>query len=198
MKKVCCPLLFVLLTVLPVFGSEAKIKEIRERYRTVSEKIDHEELLRHEIIFKTLVPGIGFQVTTMHFYYEFLQDGETGEILQSPLIKVTLDYSIAASVSFYIEYLFDETEEVTFYYLRAEGAECGEERFYFDNEKLVKVKISPLEDCMENGAGYLYEEYERSGGFSTEDHAKAKKIVRKAQEHTQFFDEMGRIEQLEK
>jgi hypothetical protein len=200
MKKLTCIVLLVsLMGIMPVHGSEAKIKEIRDRYNAISENIEQEELLHHEIAFKTLVPGIGFQVTHMRFYYEFLQDGETGEILESPLIKVTLDYMIAASVSMYIEYVFNEAEELIFYYLKAGGSECGEKRFYFDKEKLIKVKISSLgEECIESGAGYIYEDYERTTDFGIEDYARAKKIVKKAKAYTAFFDEMGKIEQSDK
>ncbi len=189
--------LFIFPLSLP--GSEAAIKEIRERYNAVSEDIEHEDLLHHEIAFRTLVPGIGFQHTTMRFYYEFLQDGETGEILESPLIKLTFDYMIAASVHLYGEYLFDEGEHVIFYYHRAEGYECGEERVYFEEEKLIKVKTNPLgEECIESDAGYIYPAYEKAEDFSAEDHAKAKKIVKKAHTYVSFFDEMQAIEQLDK
>lgn len=200
MKAIFCLTLLVLLAVTNTLGgSPAKVKEIRERYNAVSELIEHEELLCHEIAFKTLVPGIGFQFTNMRFYYEFLQNGETGEILESPLVKVTLDYMIAASVSIYIEYVFNEAEGVVFYYLRAEGAECGEKRFYFDKEKLVKIKINSLGDkCIESEAGYIYENYERSKDFNTEDYSKAKQIVKKAKAYSSFFDEMENIEKSDK
>ncbi len=200
MKRILFLSLFVpLLGFFPVFGSEAKVQEIRNRYNAISEKIEQEELLHHEISFKTLVPGIGFQFTTIRFYYEFLQDDETGETLESPLIKITLDYMIAASVSFYIEYLFNDAEELIFHYLKAEGLECGEKRFYFDQEKLIKIKISSLgEECVESEAGYIYEDYERTKDFSVEDYVKAKKIVKKAQSYSEFFDEMEKIEQSDK
>lgn len=199
MKAILCFTTFVLLVVMSTLGgSPAKIKEIRERYNAVSELIEHEELLCHEIVFKTLVPGIGYQFTNTRFYYEFLQNGETGEILESPLIKITMDYSIAASVHFYIEYLFDESENVVFYFLKAQGAECGEQRFYFDEGKLIKVKCNPLDECDESEAGYIYKEYERTADFSIEDHARAKKLINKAREYVAFFDEMGKIEGLDK
>lgn len=200
MRRTVLLVLFAFVPVtLPLPGSEAKVLEIRERYRAISQKIEHEELLHHEIVFKTLVPGIGLQFTTMRCYYEFLQDGETGEVLESPLIKVTLDYMIAASVSFYIEYVFDEAEEVIFYYLRAEGAECGERRFYFDDEKLIKVKSNSLgEACNEGDAGYIYEEYEKTKQFNAEDYARGKQIVKKAAAYTAFFHEMGKVEQVDK
>lgn len=194
-------IIFLVSLIVPVslLSSEADIKEIRERYNVVSKDIEREDLLHHEIAFRTLVPGIGFQHTTMRFYYEFLQDGETGEILESPLIKLTLDYMIAASVSFYVEYLFDEQEEVIFYYLRAEGYECGEKRFYFNGEKLIKMKINALgEEYIESDAGYIYEAYEKTGDFGPEDHAKAQEIVKRAREYVAFFDEMQRMEQLDK
>ena len=106
---------------------------------------------------------------------------------------------IAASVSIYIEYVFDEAEELIFYYLKAEGSECGEKRFYFDKEKLIKVKINSLgEECIEGGAGYIYEDYERMKDFSIEDYAKAKKIVKKAKAYTAFFDEMEKVEKSDK
>jgi hypothetical protein len=199
MKRTLFLTLLIPLLVLPVSGSETKIKEIRDRYNEISVKIEHEELLHHEIAFKTLVPGIGLQFTTMRFFYEFLQDGETGEILKSSLIKITFDYMIAASVGLYVEYLFNDAEEVIFYYLRAEGQECGEKRFYFDNEKPVKVKINSLgEKCIEDNAGYIFENYDRTSDFSTEDYAKAKQIVDRAQEYVMFFSKMQKIEKLDK
>lgn len=200
MKRILCLVVLVpLMGAFPLSGSESKIKEIRNRYHAINEKMEQEELLHHEIAFKTLVPGIGFQFTTVRFYYEFLQDDETGETLESPLIKVTLDYMIAASVSIYIEYVFNDAEELIFHYLKAEGMECGEKRFYFDQEKLIKVKVNSLgEECIESGAGYIYEDYERTKDFSIEDYAKAKKIVKKARGYTEFFDEMQMIEQSDK
>jgi hypothetical protein len=198
-RNISLSLLIMLTGCFPLSSSEAKIQEIRERYNAIAIGIEHEGLLHHEIAFKTMVPGIGLQFTTIRFFYEFLQEGETGEILRSPLIKMTLDYMIAASVSIYIEYFFNEAEEVIFYYLRAEGYECGEKRFYFDNEKLIKVKTNSLgEECIESNAGYVFEDYESTQDFSIEDYAKAKEIVKKAQKYVKFFDEMQRIEKLDK
>ena len=195
----CFILIWFLLLSTIVFSQDSRIEEIRERSTFISESIENDELLIHMMNLRTLVPGIGFQNTNILFYYEFLQDDETNEVLEPPLVKITIDYMIAASVGIYIEYLFDAKEKLIFHYYRAEGYECGERRYYFDKEKLIKIKSNPLEEeCVDSDLTIEYEYYERSGNFSNNDLKEADRIVKKAHGYKEMFDHIVEIEQLDK
>jgi hypothetical protein len=194
----CFVLVFVFFFSTEIFSEDLRIENIRERSFSISKSIENDEVLYHTMNLTTLVPGIGYQNTNILFYYEFFQEEETIEVYES-LAKITIDYNIAASAMFYIEYLFDEKEQLIFHYYRAGGYECGERRHYFDKEKLIKAKSNPLvEDCVDSEFTTEYEYYERMENFTEEDLENGQKIMKKAKEYKKMFEHIVEIEQLDK
>jgi hypothetical protein len=172
----------------------SKIKEIRQIYNDISEAIENEEIIMHELNLTSLEPGIGYTYSTIRMYYYFMQDDETGDVLDPPLTKVTANTSIAASLDIYMEYVFDAKEKLIFYYLKVEGYECGEERYYFNNQNVIKIKSNPLEECIDSDISHVFDTYEKDDNFTQEEKETTKRILSEAQNMKKLFKQLMRVE----
>ena len=153
MKRICITALFALLLVFPT-GLKAQkntneaIAKIRKIYAEAMDKINsageyykEQDFIDHTTIQAVeMWPGSGPHQETKDFYYILDLDEETS--LSRHLFFVRIKYNVAVQ-EYYFEFLYDENENLVFYYTKqnlyeydGEPVEC---RFYYDNGKLIKT-----------------------------------------------------------
>jgi hypothetical protein len=140
-------LILIFLNASQLLGQN-KIEEIRKTYNTISSQIENKELAYHEMILNEVIPGTGEKTTHIKFYYKemYNEDGNSSHSLS----KVIVTYNVAASIDFYLEYVFNQNQKLIFHYSKATGYECIESRYYFSNEDLIKmVSQNPKSGCID-------------------------------------------------
>jgi hypothetical protein len=149
-------------------AEDARILEIRRIYNDIAERVKQEREdnvvggSTHEITYKNIIPGTGYQHRSVSFFHDDEQDfeGLPGDIKQI-LRKVTVQYNISA-VQFHAEYLYSKDGELLFHYFKEEGLQGGEKRFYLYRGELIKVTINPLAETEDE----RYRKYEATENFS--------------------------------
>lgn len=204
--------LIVLLVTLPLYlhSQNTKVDDIINHCKSVDEKIGEDEnsygsgFWVHTIKFTSNRRAIGLQITTVKFYYEqqgdtlIEKDGSTVFLdIYNPPVKITVDYNIAASQNVKVEYYPDQKGKLIFYHYISKGMyTSGEELFYFENDKPIKIKSSELNS--ESEVIEKFKNYEKEKNFSKEDLRKCKKIIKNWSDYRKMFDKMIYIEKLDK
>jgi hypothetical protein len=198
MKKVIITFCFIL-AVSQLF-SQSGVKEKIDRHvaeinSSISDDGDfHDTYMVHEIKFETNKRAIGKQYTSVKFYYPFPIDSvvEADENTQflyiyEPPVFVSVEYNIAAAQNNTFNYYFDEGSLVYYSYL-SEGAYGNEnEKYYFNKDKLVSFETHSAE---KNNA--------KDKDFTENDLSSAEGILKKASEYKKMFDELVKLEDLDK
>ncbi len=145
---------------------------------------------------KRNVRAIGVQETKIIFYYMQKDDSvyDNGKSVQyiprnSPPLKISIEYNIAASQRVSIAYYFDK--ELNYYKFISTG-EYGynEERYWFDNsnplgyEKYEAVNSKPT--------------VQRNDKFSKEEYSNAILVLDHAREYKTLYETIFKAEQLDK
>jgi hypothetical protein len=209
MKKVIFAI-FVFLIINPFFlyAQNAKVDNIVNFCKSIDEKIGDEEIVSgywiHTIKLNTNRSAIGPQTTTIKFYYEQQGDSiiEKNGVMEfldiyKPPVKIVIEYNIAASQNIKIDYYPDEKGKLIYYHYLTKGAYTnGEEFYYFENGKPVKIKSVELSS--ENEVLEKYKNFDREKDFTKEDLKKCKKIIKNWDEYKNMFDHMIKIEKLDK
>lgn len=168
------------------FGQESEIKRIRNVFTETNKKIEDNQATGSkyciEIIKDRIVPGVGPQITsTKLFFHENYEDYLKSSKI---LLKAVVTYNVAQSLSVYEEYLF-ENNKVIFYYEKLKGYTCGEKRFYFKNNKLIKLKSNPIScEYFEE----LLEDYEKNSNFSEYELEEANRIMEEGKIKAELFN----------
>jgi len=175
-------------------SADQRIDKIRELYQSIQELDCGESCahFKHKIVYHTMMPAIGLQTTIVQFFYYSGQlDPETDPyLLTHELKKVKVTYNIAASVDYTIEYLYDEHDDLVFYYWKEETAvEQGEKRFYFHNNKLIKVI---MDYRTWEGDSIKYTD---TSHFKAEDRKTAESLIQKALDYKKLFEMLITVEQ---
>lgn len=140
---------FPLITAVPARGDD-RIEKIRALYKDAQElACENEDECGgtvHRLRMATTLPAIGLQVTDVRFYHTSWQAAPERDpyLMDSALKMVSVTYNIAGSVTFLIEYLYDEKGEPVFYYRQeksgyGEKPVVSEKRYYFQNGRLIRV-----------------------------------------------------------
>lgn len=209
MKKVISALiiLFVMFPAL-LHAQNAKVDNIIKYCKGIDEKIGEDDSFSgyfiHTINLKTNRRAIGLQVTEIKFYYEqqgdtLIEKGDMTEFLDiyKPPVKVKVDYNIAASQNITIEYYPNDKGKLIYYHYLTKGAYTkGEEFYYFENEKPVKIKSVELESEYE--VLEKYKDYNKEKDFTKEDLKKSKEIVKNWNDYKKVFDQMIYTEKIDK
>jgi hypothetical protein len=178
-----------------LYGQSQKIDEIRNLYNKTGQEIAAGQFMQHQMHLESLIPGIGEKRTQVHFYYSLVQEEKPdGDEVSYPLLaKITLEYSLAASASYYSEFLFNQ--DLVFYYSEADGYECRETRFYLDKDSPVKIKVNRSnEDCVADTDQKKALAFERLTDFTDEDLANIKGVIAKAAEYSAIFAGLTRLD----
>jgi hypothetical protein len=209
MKKSIFTVIFILLTVTSYLQSQdSRIEDINKFCNKINENIGEDDSFSgyfiHTIKLVTNRRAIGGQITTIKFYYEqqgdtLIEKGDNSEFLDiyKPPVKISIEYNIAASQNIKIEYYPNEKGKLIYYYYLTQGAYTkGEEHFYFENEKPIKIKSVGLHSEYE--VLEEYKNFERDKDFTKDDLKKCKKIIKNWDDYKKMFDQMIYIEKFDK
>ncbi len=172
-------------------AQEDAVKKIREKYN----RVNSDEYFYDTLCARTTLAAIGEQMTGARFFYSAWQSNpETAPYTMSyRLEKVEVAYNIAASMNYQIEYLFDDTEKLIFYFYKASGMWDNQEiRYYFDKEKLIK---SSVKKTLETGEQI---DYSDTRNFKSDDLSESKKAQEKSKKYIDHFQRILLFEQIEK
>ena len=156
----------------------------------------HDTYMVHEIKFETNKRAIGKQYTSVKFYYPMPGDSvvETNQgadlffYVYKPPVKVSVQYNIAASQNNTMNYYFDEEGSLVFYHYTSEGAYGAEnERYYFNKDELIKFETHTPENNII-----------KEKDFTKHDLSLAENILKKAAEYRKMFDELVKLEDIDK
>ena len=158
-------LLLLFLIIGSAFAQPLDIMKIRELYSEAQTQIKEQQdgdlpLDFYHLMIEQNLPGIGPQTMDLKFYFylSYDENEESGEGDYSQKVYlVQRSYNVAASLNIYEEFLFYD-DGICFFFRKTEGYECGEERFYFDeNQKILKLKLNPANNCAD--AQTVYPDY---------------------------------------
>jgi hypothetical protein len=149
----------------------------------------------HLINFETNIRAIGKQHTTVKFYFPMPPDSviETENDVQflyiyKPPVKISVEYNIAASQNNKINYYYDESGYLVFYSYLSEGAYGSEkEQYYFVKDELKKFVSYTPEGAIEKEKDFTRHDLFLSGN-----------IQKKAKEYKKMFDELVKLEEIDK
>lgn len=198
MKKVIITFCFIL-AVSQLF-SQSGVKEKIDRHvaeinSSISDDGDfHDTYMVHEIKFETNKRAIGKQFTSVKFYYPFPIDSvvEADENTQflyiyKPPVFVSVEYNIAAAQNNTFNYYFDEGSLIYYSYI-SEGAYGNEnEKYYFNKNELIKFETHTNDDNIIKGEV-----------FTEQDMSRAANILKKASEYQKMFNELVKLEDIDK
>jgi len=99
------------------------------------------------------------------------------------------------------EYLYNEYGQLIFCYLRISspkyyedtGRECGQERYYFHQQELIRLKIDPCPPT----EGEHFEPLQKDAGITKSEEQAVLAVQRKAMEYKSLFDQITGIQTLE-
>lgn len=155
----------------------------------------HTAYMVHSINLETNKRAIGKQHTTIKFYYPMPLDSviesEKGTefiyIYKSP-VKINVEYNIAASQKNVLDYYFNNKGKLVLFKYQSTGEYgCLSMRKYFQNNKLKRDVTDKLTDCNASDAMILQQ------NSITE-----VKIINNAKAYLKMFNELVKIEQLDK
>jgi hypothetical protein len=214
MKTLISALIIFTAFVVNIYPQSNDIQNIIEYCRDLDSRIEFEGgYLVHSARLETNRRAIGIQYTNVKYYYSYPGDSviETeNEVkflyIYKPPLKVTVEYNIAASQNIFIEYYFGTEGNLIFYYMLTKGVyTCGEEKYFFKNDELLKVTSEPIENCVDKDGTPLidftsgkYKSYEKDKDFTRHDLFLAGNILKKARKYLKMFDELVKLEEIDK
>jgi hypothetical protein len=210
MKKRIFSVLVILFVITACLQAQnSKIESIKKYCKNINGNIKEEGEYYagywvHTINFSSNRRAIGLQLTTVKFYYEqprdsIVENGDKSDMfdIYKPPVKVKVEYNIAASQKIKIEYYYDEAGKLIYYYYLTQGAYTGgEEHYYFENGKPIKIKSIALDDG--NEVLEKYKVFEKDSEFTNKDMLNIKKILNKSEDYKKMFDQLIYTEKLDK
>lgn len=209
MKKTFAVLAFVLFSLSNAFSQNEYVEKTNKYCAKLDAALSPEGeyagyAMVHTVNFESNVRAIGKQNTTIKFYYTQPGDSlkeENGATefvdIYKPPLKITVEYNIAASQKINVEYYTDEKGNPVFYHYCTKGEYTnGEEFFYFNDGKPVKIKYiatDPDKEVLEK-----YRTFDKDSGFAKEEMKKCAEVLQKHGEYNAFFFNMVKIEKLDK
>ena len=190
MKTKILLLLFVI-QLSNITAQESTLKKIKNLYY----KANADNYQTHKLSMSTMQAAIGLQTTDIVFFYDTQQVNpeESPYKLDYTLVKIEVSYNISASMDYKIEYLFDKNEELVFYFKKAEGVSGNSSiRYYYEKAKLIKVILTSTNENGEN------KDYTNTVRFKLDDMNFAKLYADKSKKYLAFFNEMIKVEGLNK
>lgn len=209
MKKVILAILiFIIVIPCCLQAQNTKVDNIIKLCKSIDEKIGDEDVfsgyLIHTIHLSSMRRAIGLQNTTVKFYYEqqsdtLIEEGENTRFVDiyKPPVKIMIEYNISASQNIKAEYYPNEKGKLIYYHYLSKGMyTSGEEFYYFENDKLIKIKSAELGS--DNEVLEKYKNFEREKEFTKDDLKKSKKILKNWDDYKKMFDQMIYVEKLDK
>ncbi len=214
MKTLVTVVFALAILTLNIYPQDKDVQNIVEYCYDLDSKIEFEGVyLVHSIKFETNRRAIGIQYTEVKFYYPYPGDSvienENGVqflYLYKPPVKVKIEYNIAASQNILIEYYFGSKSNLIFYYMLTKGAyTCGEEKYFFNKDELLKIVKEPIENCVDKDGKLLtdfvegkYRSYMKEKDFTRHDLLLSGNIQKNAKMYLKMFDELVKLEEIDK
>ncbi len=183
----------ILILAINLQAQEETVKKIRERYAQVND--EDAGYQTHFLELNTMQAAIGLQTTKIAFrYIAFQSDPEEDPYKQDYILaKISIDYNISDGMKYHTEYLFDDNQNLIFYYRKAVGKwENYQYRYYFNKGKLIKVIIKSI-----NEMG-LKLDYTDTDNFKSKDLNYATECRLNAKKYLDFFRQITDIEYIDK
>lgn len=204
MKKITFVFLLFAVSAFYCDAQESLINVIRERYNEIQAQIADEYMKPLLLTFDINRPGIGMQKSTIKFYWNNMSSESYGEDAQGNTAYLTarelsmavIEYNVAGSAFYHIEYVYDKSGSLVFYFQRSLEGEVGEKRLYFNNGKLIKDLSRTYERTDENGNGKMTGETSSVTNFSDESKKLAETLLNNASEYKKHFESLFKIESL--
>jgi hypothetical protein len=202
MKKILFTAIFIVSWVMILNAQEASVEKIRARYADLQKQIADEDIKPIELVFNINRPGVGMQTTSARFYWnnmtsESYEEDESGKAAiktNRTLAMVDVEYNVAASQFYHIQYLFDDKLNLIFYFNRIASATVTEERMYFSDEKLIKTLNRSFEANNDQSIGKMILEKTETTNFSTGSKASAAEALLHAGKYKKHFEGLFEIE----
>ncbi len=182
--------LLLLLAAPPAAGKDP-LAPIRARYEwaEAQEKEGALESIRTEI--QTTKPAIGPQRRELRFSFSS-EHGEKGATHE--LVRVSVDYHVAASVQVHLEYLFAPDGKLVFHYRKATGMECGERRYYLQAGQLIRLRSSGAGECLEDAS--RYPNVDKGSSFSQEEQKETASLLKEAAVYRAGFAQFLKLDEM--
>ena len=214
MKSLVTAVFVLIVLTLIIYSQDKDVQNIVEYCHDLDSRIEFEGVyLVHSIKFETNRRAIGIQFTEVKFYYPYPGDSVVEKendvqflYLYKPPVKIKIEYNIAASQNILKEYYFGSEGNLVFYYMLTKGAyTCGEEKYFFKNDELLKITREPIENCVDKDGKLLtdfvegkYKSYMKDKDFTRHDLFLAGNIQKNAKKYLKMFDELVKLEQIDK
>ncbi|MCD4793151.1 MAG: hypothetical protein K8R54_07965 [Bacteroidales bacterium] len=182
--------ILILMLNISLFAQDDIIEEIKGQYYSISEN----EYNHHDLTMNYILPAVGETTKTIRFYHVSEQaDPERDPYdLDFTLLKVKVKFNVSASSFFTYEYLYNNKEQLIFYFENAEGIYGNyQKRYYYNNEKLIKCIVKGSD---EDGGSH---DYTRSNNFSQSDLKNSKSGIKKAADYAVLFKEFKLINEVD-
>ncbi len=166
------------------------IKNIRKLYNHL--KKTESNFQKHVVTLNVVYPAIGLQKTKITFIHSSKQVNPQRDPYQMKFIlkKVIVAYNISAHATFYMEYLYDQSQSPCFFYTKQKGIESGEKRLYFHKNRLITI-IRKHKTAKSHLLSYT------SGmRFKLSDIKYSKVILKKMFRYRDMFKELVKMEKL--
>ena len=195
-------LFFILLFgIVNSYSQEEMVKKIRQVYLNYNKQIKESEAEGLDFLppkFKiTNVqnrPALGPVSINITYYYDGhsnIEEAEGYADMKNWIILRKVVYTEGMpSYTDYKEMLFDEKGNLLFYYVKSTGYDCSEKRFYFNKNKLIKIKFNPIihEQCSNEEEFPSFARY--TNNLTKEDLDWEKWIIKKAHKSKQIAKDL--------
>lgn len=187
--------LFILLFTIQanIQSQEDIVKEIRKEYIAYNKFINDakSEGMNYwppKVSINTIQnrPALGPVNIEITYYYDEHTNREEVELENAKTWSVLRKVVYTESMPSYTDYkeiLYDKDGKLLFYYSKLTGFTCGEKRFYFSKDKLIKIKFNPFEskDCSDDNDFPSFTHYKSN--LTKDDLDWEKAIVNEAKNH---------------
>jgi hypothetical protein len=190
----------ILALAFSTFSQEEVVKKIREEYEKYTKVIEELQqgnsnnfISPFNIKTTQVRPGLGPVTIEMTYYFDEKEKYSEPDHMDVPkhegIIRKVVYTESMPSFTEYREFFYDPKGNFLFYYMKTNGYTCGENRLYFNNLKLIKIKSNPIDDAETEGmVTTKLPDYTRyAGKFTKDDLITEKAIIKQASHYKNVF-----------
>lgn len=188
MKTLFFTMLFIVVFCTHSVAQNNTIETIRTTYADVQRRINEEDFVYNtiEVNNSRMVRAIGLQNIKTKLYYDedekhIENSADVDFIYTFTLRKVEIYYNVIVT-NMYKEYVFDKKGNLLFHFIKTEGIQCGERRYYFDGDKLIRIHSKGIDNKPCDAASKYYETYIKENDFTETEQKESKHIRQTAKQ----------------
>jgi hypothetical protein len=199
-RVILLSILFIFSTI-KISSQEEIVKKIRQTYIEYNKQLAESEKEgldfyppRFTINNVQNRPALGPVTISITYFYDEHSNAEEAEgyadLKNWVILRKVIYTEGMPSYTEYKETLFDEKGNLLFHYIKSTGYECGEKRFYFNKDKLIKIKVNPITDeqCSNEEDFPVYTKYAEK--FTKDDLRWEKWVLNKALKNKQILENL--------